>query len=167
MKSSRKLLALSAIVAITVTIGLLISPSLETTKPPAERIKLIQNLNDRACMCAMANRSSIELENALRNETAGLKVEGLGSASLPMTGSVRCFPELGDQACIGRIELVADSSIFVCNSEQAEVLEIVWNRAKRRKGATIKTGDAALIAHYETMRADLRRTLPEATCKLP
>jgi hypothetical protein len=162
--------------ALIASVGIALSFSSKSDQPRAtgnrdkivsDRIKQIEDLGDRVCLCAMAGRAHEQLTAALAKATAGLKGEGFGTSSLPMTGSVTCYPELSETACVGRIELVSDAQQYVCTEDQAKVLDAVWNAALKSNDQSTALGDAALIKRLEVMRADLRRTLPDATCKLP
>lgn len=139
---------------------------------PGARFARITDLHQRKCLCEMASRPHSEISTALAQEVAGLETQDFATASAPLSGSGTCYPSLGDNACVSRIELVGASNQFVCSESQAQVLEAVWSDAfetqRSSSGRTdTQSADAALIRRLDDMRGELRASLPESTCRLP
>src|SRR3546814_14271899 len=83
-------------------------------------------------MCAMAGRDTSTLNLELERLTASLKKEGMGTSSVPLSGELTCYPELGEQACIGRIAFThSPAGNFVCTEAQADELDAAWHSADR------------------------------------
>src|SRR3546814_13950397 len=88
-------------------------------------------------MCAMAGRDTSTLNLELERLTASLKKEGMGTSSVPLSGELTCYPELGEQACIGRIAFThSPAGNFVCQEAQADELDAAWNAAAPDGGTT-------------------------------
>src|SRR3546814_20386820 len=86
-------------------------------------------------MCAMAGRDTSTLNLELERLTASLKKEGMGTSSVPLSGELTCYPELGDQACIGRIAFThSPDGNFVCTEAQADDLDAAWNATAHDDG---------------------------------
>src|SRR3546814_17346625 len=80
-------------------------------------------------MCAMAGRDTSTLNLELERLTASLKKEGMGTSSVPLSGELTCYPELGEQACIGRIAFThSPAGKLVCNEEHTEEMDAAWKR---------------------------------------
>src|SRR3546814_7812604 len=99
-------------------------------KASAARFEQIAKLADQSCMCAMAGRDTSTLNLELERLTASLKKEGMGTSSVPLSGELTCYPELGEQACIGRIAFThSPAGNFVCTEVQEDELEAAWKAA--------------------------------------
>ena len=137
------------------------SPEQEAALTP---IETLEDLSTRACLCRMAGHDDGVLRNEYERLTANLEGEGLGSASLPLSSSVTCFPELGERACVTHsLDVVATNGAdFACTNEQAGELEAIWNRAVVEERA--EQADADLMKRLEAMREELRQSLTQADC---
>src|SRR3546814_18172262 len=61
----------------------------------------------------------------------------MGTSSVPLSGELTCYPELGEQACIGRIAFThSPAGNFVCTEAQADELDAAWNAAAPDDGTT-------------------------------
>ena len=125
----------------------------------------IEALTQKSCMCKMAGRDATAVARKLEKLTAPLQKEGFGSASLPLSSDVYCYPQLGDQACAGEYYVVATGTQdFVCTDAQMEELNALWNTVGIDADRRTTRADAALLKRLSTMRQELAETIPQSAC---
>ncbi|MXO60455.1 hypothetical protein GRI89_12995 [Altererythrobacter salegens] len=131
-------------------------------------METLNALAERACLCQMAGRDASAVTRRFEELTAGLTVEGYGTASDPLSSEITCFPQIGEEACVvERIEVVGNPARnFVCTNEQADELEATWHNALAAGGDAAKA-DFALLDHLQEMRDALANELPQSDCAQP
>jgi len=125
----------------------------------------IKALTEKSCLCKMAGRDATAVEQKLEKLTAPLQKEGDGSASLPLSSDLFCYPQLGARACAGEYHVVATGTRdFVCTSAQADDLDVLWNSAGLDTDRRTTRADAALQKRLLAMRRELAETIPQSAC---
>jgi hypothetical protein len=116
----------------------------------------------------MAGRDDRAVREKWIRLTSRLQSEPLGSAGLPLETEADCFPQIGPDACVVRaIKVVNSPQDFVCTHEQAEELEGIWNKAMAGRSKSSASADTALLERLNSMRGDLKRSLPKEACAAP
>lgn len=150
--------------------------------PPAPEIsearrKEIQSgrvvkLGDQICLCAMAGRDTSRLDRELERLTASLETKTWMTSSVPLQADSVCYPQLGEQACAGRIVVThsRSDSDFVCTAKQADELQRVWDAAAPDDGTiegwnkSRKKRDDALLTRLRAMHAEAAAKIPQSAC---
>ena len=140
-----------------------VAPTLHST-PGIERLRA---LTTKACKCKMAGRDAGAIDRELARSTARFSKEAFGTASLPLSYEITCFPELGGDACMTNAIIVSGltSEAFVCTDAEADELDAVWNATFARGGRqSASLSNAAMLERLQEMRSDSARTISQTAC---
>lgn len=132
----------------------------EPPKHVLPHIDRLTKLSSRICECKLAGRNIEVLESELARLTKDLKQQGPEfTASVPLQYSQRCYPELGNDACLAG-PATASSGSFVCTSAQTDAAEKAWDEALSER----KDEDAALENAVSQIRKDVAISTPQTSC---
>jgi hypothetical protein len=168
MQVSRRI---TTILAFALSVGACNSDSVQPQPKIVELpdFERLGSLAEKQCLCAMAGRSNEKVSLEFNRLTTGLQAVDLGSASAPLSASIRCFPQYGrDNACVtlSYSFVVTTEREFVCTSDQADELESIWNAQVAKRGGS-RNHDDALLKGLKVMRREVASSLSQATCDNP
>ena len=147
-------------------------PAAPDPKHKAMQFERIAKIAEQSCMCAMAGRDTKALGRELERLTTSLEKQESATSSVPLQGQITCYPELGEQACIGRIVITGSpsKSDFVCTEEQADELQAAWDTAVEDDGdidslnKSLPKRDRALLKRLKAMHAQAAAMIPQTAC---
>lgn len=148
------------------------SPKLSEAERREIQAKRMATLDDQSCLCAMAGRDTSKLDREIKRLTASSDKRESVTSSVPLQGQTTCYPQLGEQACAGRIVVTHSSSDsdFVCTQKQADELLAVWDAAAPDDGTiegwnrTRKKRDDALLQRLRAMHTEAAAKIPQSAC---
>lgn len=141
------------------------SPKNGSSKLPPSLEEIVK-LSQQVCECRMAGRDVTAISAKLGDLTKSLQVRDTETHEYPVFSKFKCFPQIGEQACVGQNYLAPEASdaTLVCTSEQIMDLTNLSGEFTRTHGGS---DHEALLKRLTGMRREMANKMPQSACSRP